>query len=296
MQIFNARDAFLSTQKNFPKRYKRIIKEKNTHSDDEDDTNNQCRTIKILVYQSNAANIFFWHLDEIMAAENKNKRGLPRLLPCTPVYSKLTKPPKGLPLDFYKKCWLQEMPMSDQLNIPETASVAFLIDPKQLLYPSNNTLGFHPDKKLLDRQFNKKHLNWVVQLYGLGEGIEEQIAYKEGHIDADDDEDNEDEGISLYDAAGNPSVAYVKGGEWEGLYSSEDDETYEPEDQGEQEDKDEEDGGLVCYGNDSNEQMRVYKKGDADEDKDDVFWIKMTRRWKSKGDLGPTSLWPSRKD
>ncbi|MBW0474298.1 hypothetical protein O181_014013 [Austropuccinia psidii MF-1] len=122
------RDKF-AVANDLPNRYKKIIANLHSHSDDEYDEANDCFHIKTLPYRSKACNIFFWRLDEQMKASGIMSQARKRCLPKVPQTTNFQKAPIGLPLDFYNSKWLATLPVTQQRITADSSSVAFLPDP-----------------------------------------------------------------------------------------------------------------------------------------------------------------------
>lgn len=230
----------------FPPRYKKIISEITAHSDDERDPKGNCFAIKTLGYRSNKANIFFRRLDLVMkgvsSATGKTSRMRVRKLPSKPIESKFTKVPKELPVDFYHRKWLLNLPTAQQRIIPDTLQVAFLNDPSLSLLPRNHP-KYDKDEKLSDRQFNKKYLEDTLTFYHLNEIVKEP---EESSDDEECEEPNEEEieggVIDLEVSSPEDSDGFLDDGDWGNQYNSEDDSDYqEDEDNNNEDDDDSED-------------------------------------------------------
>ncbi|KAA1075509.1 hypothetical protein PGTUg99_019153 [Puccinia graminis f. sp. tritici] len=164
-RLCKSRHAYAVANK-FPERYIRILNNTLAHSDDEFSPEHNIYIIKTLRYRSNNANIFFRRLDvEMLKADQlsgKQGRKRVRKLPKAPMASTFTKPPIGLPLDFYHCGWIKSLKETDQRLIPDSESVAFLPDAKLSLLPTRV-----PDEKLGDQAFCAKFRDLLVEPYGL---------------------------------------------------------------------------------------------------------------------------------
>ncbi|MBW0536193.1 hypothetical protein O181_075908 [Austropuccinia psidii MF-1] len=182
----------------FPKRYRKIIEDIGSHSDDEVHEKKELYVIKRLHYCSNKANIFFRKLDQAISEYNKNMKITShmrtRVHPKITIMSTNVAPPKGLPIDFYNPKWFNKLSMLEKHRIADSDNVAFLPDPQDLLQAKRN-----PDEKLSDKQFNKKYRELVIGAYDLSETEEDAEEDKDsenspdGSIDLEEPSENEEE-------------------------------------------------------------------------------------------------------
>ncbi|OAV95183.1 hypothetical protein PTTG_10009 [Puccinia triticina 1-1 BBBD Race 1] len=210
----------------FPKRYKDIIQDVAANSNDEWDEAGKCFVVKTLPFRSKAANIFFRRLDSVMnevaIANGKSSQSKPCRVPREPVLSIFPKVPRQLPLDFYLRCWLGNLPTPQQREIPDLTRVAFLLDPSKSLLPQNHP-NYNAEEALLDSRFSRNKLAPALILYKLvdipkdnkdeGDGEEEEV--QEDSIDLAPLEENDDQ--------------FVAEGDWENVYDEDEDEDYEEE-------------------------------------------------------------------
>ncbi|KAG0149943.1 hypothetical protein CROQUDRAFT_8051, partial [Cronartium quercuum f. sp. fusiforme G11] len=96
-----------------------------------------------------------------------------------PHESTFTKPPKGLPINFYEPDWFNHvLSASQKSEIADCDNVMFLPNVEQSL------LGkAHPDKKLSDKKFSKKYWDEGSKVYDMDHKIE---------VEEDEDEDGSD--------------------------------------------------------------------------------------------------------
>ncbi|KAH9453234.1 hypothetical protein Pst134EA_024118 [Puccinia striiformis f. sp. tritici] len=210
----------------FPERYMRVLRETAAHSDDELDDDTNSFVIQTLGYRSNAASIFFRRLDLAMKAVQKAKGKASRMrarnLPIIPIPSKFTKVPESLPLDFYGRKWLSEIPEGQQRTIPDLTSVAFLPDPSKSLFPSNNP-NFDPLEKLSDAAFNRKFLNGVLKKYRMKEIIEDDAIITDDSGAGSEDEDDDNENLENSTHAAQHNDKFLADGDWGNHYDDDDD-------------------------------------------------------------------------
>ncbi|KAA1127018.1 hypothetical protein PGTUg99_003187 [Puccinia graminis f. sp. tritici] len=223
------------------RRYTRIIEDVASHSDDEWDGERECFAIKTLGYRSNSANIFFRRLDLAMkavkVATGKTSRMRLRKLPAIPIISSFSKVPQQLPLDFYARKWISELPTGQQRIIPDLSSVAFLHDPSKSLFARNHP-DYDKDEKLSDRAFNKKYLDKAIKQYRMKEIVEEEETDSDDDpVEEEDDEDANTQGEQV-DPETKRDETYLSDGDWGNQY---DEEEGESDEEGEDEDEDMED-------------------------------------------------------
>ncbi|KAI9626700.1 hypothetical protein H4Q26_017746 [Puccinia striiformis f. sp. tritici PST-130] len=102
-QLRDSRVKFASDHK-LPQRYRRIVSDINSHSDDEYDPQRDVYVVKKLNYRSANATKFFRRLDKLMLEDdqvNNRKPRRKRLFMKTGPASIFRKAPRGHPLDFY---------------------------------------------------------------------------------------------------------------------------------------------------------------------------------------------------
>ncbi|KAG0143492.1 hypothetical protein CROQUDRAFT_48696, partial [Cronartium quercuum f. sp. fusiforme G11] len=130
--------------------------------------------------------------------------------------SVFTKPPKGLPLDFYDVNWFNEaLSNSQKQDIADIHSVMFLPD------ATHSLLGkAHPDKKLSDKKFTQKYWDEATKDYSMEHTVvdveskddNEQSdfdSYKGSSIDLDDmdgEGDNNDDQNLVYEEEDNEFI------------------------------------------------------------------------------------------
>ncbi|KAI9615694.1 hypothetical protein H4Q26_011330 [Puccinia striiformis f. sp. tritici PST-130] len=170
----------------FPERYMRVLRETAAHSDDELDDDTNSFVIQTLGYRSNAAM------------------------------------PESLPLDFYGRKWLSEIPEGQQRTIPDLTSVAFLPDPSKSLFPSNNP-NFDPLEKLSDAAFNRKFLNGVLKKYRMKEIIEDDAIITDDSGAGSEDEDDDNENLENSTHAAQHNDKFLADGDWGNHYDDDDD-------------------------------------------------------------------------
>ncbi|KAG0139882.1 hypothetical protein CROQUDRAFT_136966, partial [Cronartium quercuum f. sp. fusiforme G11] len=136
----------------------------------------------------------------------------------------VSKVPHGLPLDFYRRKWLHELPTGQQRTIPDLTSVAFLPDPSLSLFAKNHP-AYDKSEGLSDRAFNKLHLGEVVKKYRMQEIIDDDI----DEADKDDaDEDGDDDAESdEEDLEEEEDDTYLADGDWGNHYDDDDDDDQE---------------------------------------------------------------------
>ncbi|EGG05429.1 uncharacterized protein MELLADRAFT_107662 [Melampsora larici-populina 98AG31] len=180
---------------NFPARYIKMLRKIDAHSDDEIDAQRGIHIVKTPIYRSEAAGVFMRRLDEHMKHSdiiiNKRTQRHPRLRPAAPILSTFTRPPRGLPLDFYDSDWWNNtLSQSQRDMIGDCLNVMFLPD------PSVSLLGrSHPDEKLRDRKFTEKHWARATKAYDL-EHLNLGHDSSDGS-ESDDEEDGSDAGTVI---------------------------------------------------------------------------------------------------
>ncbi|EGF97026.1 uncharacterized protein MELLADRAFT_70263 [Melampsora larici-populina 98AG31] len=205
-QLMKAR-AKHANQHNFPSRYQKILKEAEAHSDDEWSAKLQAYVVKTPVYRSAKAGIFIRRLDDHMKISSEigpvsKVKPRKRVRPRPPRESTFTKPPRGLPIDFYDADWFNNtLSVSQRLNIADCNNVALLPNPEMSLLAKT-----HPDERLNGRKFTEKHWSEGTKHYNLDhfkepedddEGSESgNSTAKGGSVDLEDfeDEDEDEEG------------------------------------------------------------------------------------------------------
>ncbi|OAV86979.1 hypothetical protein PTTG_29634 [Puccinia triticina 1-1 BBBD Race 1] len=188
---------------NFPKRYKDIIQDVAANSNEKWNEAGKCFVVKTLPFCSKAANIFFQQLDSVMnevaIATGKSSRSKPRRVSREPVLSIFPKVLRQLPLDFYLRRWLGNLPTPQQREIPDLTRVAFLLDPSKSLLPQNHP-NYNAEEALSDSRFSRNKLAPALILYKLvdipkdnkdeGDGEEEEA--QEDSINPAPLEENDD--------------------------------------------------------------------------------------------------------
>ncbi|EGG03289.1 uncharacterized protein MELLADRAFT_90318 [Melampsora larici-populina 98AG31] len=193
----------------FPKRYQKILLAPEAHSDDEWSAKLQAYVVKTPAYRSAKAGIFIRRLDDHMKISSEigpvpkaKPRTRVRPRPARP--STFTKPPRGLPIDFYDADWFNDtLSVSQRTTIADCDNVAFLPNPELSLLGKT-----HPDEKKPDRKFTEKYWSEATKNYNLDhfkpdeedEDSESGDSTAKGSSvdlnltdDEDDDEDLEDE-------------------------------------------------------------------------------------------------------
>ncbi|MBW0575178.1 hypothetical protein O181_114893 [Austropuccinia psidii MF-1] len=168
----------------YPNRYLNVIKDINSHSDDEFFPEFKAYATKELLYCSDTANVFFRNLDRQMKENNKifgkSAPLCPQCQPIIPIFSASTKVPRNMPLDFYPPDWLNKLNYAQRFSIANARKVAFV--PLSIVEMSNK---IHTDENLRDKAFNEKYWEAVTQPYDLShEGAESS--------DNNDDENSEE--------------------------------------------------------------------------------------------------------
>ncbi|KAH9459261.1 hypothetical protein Pst134EA_019415 [Puccinia striiformis f. sp. tritici] len=130
--------------------------------------------------------------------------------------------PESLPLDFYGRKWLSEIPEGQQRTIPDLTSVAFLPDPSKSLFPSNNP-NFDPLEKLSDAAFNRKFLNGVLKKYRMKEIIEDDAIITDDSGAGSEDEDDDNENLENSTHAAQHNDKFLADGDWGNHYDDDDD-------------------------------------------------------------------------
>ncbi|MBW0506695.1 hypothetical protein O181_046410 [Austropuccinia psidii MF-1] len=249
-QLRDRREKF-AVANNFPKRYRNIIANIHSHSDDEVDGKGNFQ-IKTLPYRSNTANIFFRRLDEQMKAVDDalgiTSKARIRKLPKVPQITNFPKAPIGLPLDFYSKKWLSTLPVSQQ-----RLSVAFLPDPSKSLLPPQN-INHDRREKWSDSKFSKEFVSIVLTKYGL-----DKVELNSEGEEAVEEDDEEVEGgvidLEQESEIEKDAEEYVQDGEWGKLYDEDEDADYEVESEEEEEEEEEDGDGEGGGPGDSDEDM-----------------------------------------
>ncbi|PLW46619.1 hypothetical protein PCANC_14366 [Puccinia coronata f. sp. avenae] len=141
--------------------------------------------------------------------------------------SPVTKVPTGLPLDFYRRKWLWELPTGQQRIIPNLAMVAFLPDPSKSLFAVNHP-SYDPDEDLSDEAFNEKFLEEALELYRKNPII--AAADSGDKDDVDYEGENEEDGGGVSITLNDEDNTYLVDGDWGNQYEDdEDDEDGDPE-------------------------------------------------------------------
>ncbi|EGG07168.1 uncharacterized protein MELLADRAFT_86042 [Melampsora larici-populina 98AG31] len=171
--------------KGFPTRYLSMLQHVEAHSDDEFDVERQVYVVKTPIYQSVEAGIFMRRVDEHMRlSKTLSKTRIQtrtRIRPKHPIESTLTRPPRGLPIDFYNAEWYNVLPVADRQDIADAWKVMFLPD------PSESLLGRpHPDEKLEDQKFTDKHWRRATKDYDLDH---EFTHATDSDVDSEDEDD-----------------------------------------------------------------------------------------------------------
>ncbi|KAG0139854.1 hypothetical protein CROQUDRAFT_54133, partial [Cronartium quercuum f. sp. fusiforme G11] len=138
--------------------YLKMLHKIDAHSDDEYNPKRDMYIVKTLPFRSAKAGQFMQRVDDHMLKSKQLARRpdqkRTRLRPLCPQPSVFTKPPKGLPLDFYNVTWFNEaLSNSQKQDIADIHLVMFLPD------ATHSLLGkAHPDEKLSDKKFTQKVL------------------------------------------------------------------------------------------------------------------------------------------
>ncbi|KNZ52065.1 hypothetical protein VP01_3706g2, partial [Puccinia sorghi] len=254
-QLRDTRLKFALAQR-LPKRYQRMISDVNAHSDDEYNPSKGCYYIKTLKFRSENATRFFRRLDAAMLVsdelEQKRVQRRKRIPSPRPAASIFSKPPKGLPLDFYDPDWFNNLLPQQRIDVADTRQVALLPDATQSLQGKQVA-----SEKLTDKQFNAKFFDQLSAPYDLTHEIENNDDEEE--TDDEDDGSYVGEEIDLDNTSG----------------SGDDEDTYEEADQ---EDKDfveevmdgDEDGNYDEY-DEEEEDARDQRYNDMVLDEDPVW-------------------------
>ncbi|KAG0143370.1 hypothetical protein CROQUDRAFT_27253, partial [Cronartium quercuum f. sp. fusiforme G11] len=173
--------------------YQMMLEQVDAHSDDEYSPKHDTYIVKTLAYHSFKAGQFIRCVDDHMHKSaqltGKQVQGRRHLQPKKLRPSIMTKPPKGLPLDFYNVEWFNEtLSTSQKGEIGNIHQVMFLEDALQSLLGKS-----HPDEKLSNKKFNEKYWAKSTKEYIMEHMVEEEE-------DEEDDEDNpdaNDEGESI---------------------------------------------------------------------------------------------------
>ncbi|MBW0580876.1 hypothetical protein O181_120591 [Austropuccinia psidii MF-1] len=153
MRLRNERYKFAISQ-DFPKRYIRILKPIQAHSNEEYSQEKYLYIARKLPFQSESANSFMHNLDEIIKKtyheEGRHDQHCHRIHIKNPPTTDFCKAPKGLPIDFYDVCWFNEKLPSQQRNLADVGTIAFLRD-------ATKSLEFkHEDEKMGNKRFTDR--------------------------------------------------------------------------------------------------------------------------------------------
>jgi len=154
-----------AVNQNFPKRYLKIIKPVQAHSDDEYFPKKEVYLIKKLPFRSEAANEFFRRLDDVMknSGQEDGKRSLARRrirIKNAPM-TIFPKAPKNMPLDFYDVNWFNSKLPAQRQNLADLDSVAFIKNPMQSLMFTD------PTEKLGNTRFVESRWDEATKDYNL---------------------------------------------------------------------------------------------------------------------------------
>ncbi|KAG0147110.1 hypothetical protein CROQUDRAFT_656400 [Cronartium quercuum f. sp. fusiforme G11] len=207
-----------------PVRFRRLLSQTNTHSDNEKTPNGKAKIIKTLVYCSSAANKWFRLLDSKMEESEKvmgiKTQKTPRFLPRVPIASEFVMPPKQLPLDFYNLVYFNKLQPLEKLKIVNTREVVFFPDVKRHLLPRRDS-----EEKLGACEFTKRYFLECSQRYELEDPTESKdndVGNGEQHVDDDKAEANGDSiDLECPSAGSDEEDAYF------GEFGEEEDEGYE---------------------------------------------------------------------
>ncbi|MBW0475619.1 hypothetical protein O181_015334 [Austropuccinia psidii MF-1] len=150
---------------NFPKRYIRVLKPIQAHSDEEYVESKEVYVVRKLPFRSQSANTFIRKLDEAIkkthAADGRHSKRRHRIRIKNPPITLFPKAPKGLPLDFYDVEWFNSKLPAQRKNLADVGSIAFLRDPTASLEFKS------PDEKMGDSKFTDKNWDDATKDYDL---------------------------------------------------------------------------------------------------------------------------------
>ncbi|MBW0564309.1 hypothetical protein O181_104024 [Austropuccinia psidii MF-1] len=137
----------LAISQDFPKKYIRIVKPIQAHSDEEYSQEKEVYISRKLPFQSESANGHNQHCHQI---HTKN-----------PPTTDFCKAPKGLPIDFYNVCWFNEKLPSQKRNLADVGTIAFLRD-------ATKSLEFKDeDEKIGNKRLTNKRWDEATKEYNL---------------------------------------------------------------------------------------------------------------------------------
>ncbi|KNZ63903.1 hypothetical protein VP01_10874g1 [Puccinia sorghi] len=126
-----------AVEKDFPMRYRKIISDIHSHSDEEYNAKHNLYVIKTLPFPSKIANDSFRNLDKVMLdtqiVQKKRRKQRRRVPPTKPRPSIFPRPPKGVPLDFYDSEWFNQLQPNVRDVVADINSVAFLPESSDML-------------------------------------------------------------------------------------------------------------------------------------------------------------------
>ncbi|MBW0580452.1 hypothetical protein O181_120167 [Austropuccinia psidii MF-1] len=116
----------------FLKRYIRIVNPIQAHSNEEYSQEKEVYIARKLPFQSESANRLMCNLDEIIKKtyhkEGRRNQHRHQIHIRNPPTTYFLKAPKGLPIYFYDVCWFDEKLPSQQTNLADVGTIAFLRD------------------------------------------------------------------------------------------------------------------------------------------------------------------------
>ncbi|KNZ52987.1 hypothetical protein VP01_337g14 [Puccinia sorghi] len=130
--------------------------------------------------------------DQLEQKRVQRRKRIPSPRPADSIFSK---PPKGLPLDFYDPNWFNNLLPQQRIDVVDTRQVALLPDATQSLQGKQV-----PSKKLSDKQFNAKCFDQLCAPYDLTHKIENNNDEEE--TDDEDDTSYVGEEIDLDNTSG----------------------------------------------------------------------------------------------
>ncbi|KAI9626414.1 hypothetical protein H4Q26_017877 [Puccinia striiformis f. sp. tritici PST-130] len=188
-QLRDSRVKFASDHK-LPQRYRRIVSDINSHSDDEYDPQRDVYVVKKLNYRSANATKFFRRLDKLMLEDdqvNNRKPRRKRLFMKTGPASIFRKAPRGHPLDFYDPNWFNKRAAQLRTKDVNTQQVVFLPDASKSLIRRNAPL-----ENLTDKEFSDQFFTQLTAPYDLTHVIKDPA---EDDNDSEEDNGNSEEYI-----------------------------------------------------------------------------------------------------
>ncbi|MBW0541894.1 hypothetical protein O181_081609 [Austropuccinia psidii MF-1] len=164
MRLRNEQYKFATSQ-DFPKRYTRILKPIQAHSDEEFMEDKNVYISNNLPFQSESANQFMRKLDSIIqkpySEEGQHDWHSHRIHIQNAPTTSFPKALKGFPIDFYEFHWLNGKLPSQQGILADVGTIAFLTD-------ASKSLDFtDEDEKMGDKRFTNKNWDEATKKYNL---------------------------------------------------------------------------------------------------------------------------------